>query len=125
MYTLTITTVVLSYSDKCFTNKYMLVVLSGVIEKILTEDDVKAKQKPRESVFRCNGPMVALKLCEKIAVTDITTIHETTEDVVKKEHAGETVIKAEVIISHSNFIGVVNLSDQYLTSYSGLKKSME
>ena len=34
-----------------------------------------AKLKKTETVFRCNGPLLAIKWCDKRAVTVLTTIH--------------------------------------------------
>ena len=34
-----------------------------------------AKLKKPEAVFRCNGPLVAIKWCDKRVVTVLTTIH--------------------------------------------------
>ena len=43
-----------------FTEKCVLVILSEMLEKNLTEAVMKAKLKPVGSVFRCNSLMLAL-----------------------------------------------------------------
>ena len=50
---------------------------------------MNAKLKPGESVFIYNGPMLAVKWCDKKAVTVISTIHKETDAVIKKRHAAK------------------------------------
>ena len=100
-----ITTIVLCYSRKCFTDKDMLVVLSEVMETIY-QMFVKANLKPCKSDFRWNGPMHSLKWCNKREFIVIFTTHEATD----------------IFHSYTNLLSRVNLSDQYLISYSFKKR---
>ena len=36
---------------------------------------ITAKLKETETVFRCNGPLLSIKWCDKRAITVLTTIH--------------------------------------------------
>ena len=124
------------YFDNCYGSPEVLKELfyrqshaSGTVRnnrENLPEVVITAKLKPREPIFRCNGPMFALKWGDKRAVTVIfSTIHDATEVVTGKKHTGGNVIKSEVIFSYTNLMSQVILSDQYLVSYSFLKKGYE
>ena len=89
---------------------------------------VKLKDKG-DCVFRINGPLLCLAWKEKKAkknVTMLTTIHE---DVMvktgKTDFFGNKVEKPEAVYYYCSQMGGVDLSDQLLSYYSFLWKSMK
>ena len=67
-----------------------------------------AKLKKTEAVFRCSGTLLAIKWCDKRAVTVLTTIHAAVHVVTNKTGAwGNTIIKPLAIVDYINKMGVV------------------
>ena len=114
MCTLTINTG-LSYFSY-FTDRNMLAILSEVVLKTLPKAVIKAKVKPGESFFRCDGAMLPIKWYDKRAITVISTIHEATKVVKKSCKAHRENIKPYAISSCTILMSQVDLSNQYLAS---------
>ena len=67
-----------------------------------------AKLKKTEAVFRGNGPLSAIKWCDKRAVTVLTTIHAAVHVVTNKTDAqGNRILKLSAIVDYINKMGVV------------------
>ena len=67
-----------------------------------------AKLKKTEAVFRCNGPLLAIKWCDKRAVTVLTTIHAAVYVATNKTDAwGNRILKPLAIVDYINKMGVV------------------
>ena len=84
------------------------------------------KLKKTEAVFRCNGPLLAIKWCDKRAVTVLTTIHAAVHLVTNKTDArGNRILKPLAIADHIKKIGGCDTSDQSICYYSFLWKSVK
>ncbi len=85
----------------------------------------KSKLKKGESVFRRNGPILAVRWFDKRAVTMLSTIHEATEILVKTNYRGDDIIKPLVVHEYTQKMGVVDLSDRFLATYNFLQKGFK
>ena len=80
-----------------------------------------AKLKKTEAVFRCNGPLLAIKWCDKRAVTVLTTIHAAVNVTTNKTDAwGEWNSKTLAIVDYISKMGGCDTSDQLISYYSFL-----
>ena len=80
-----------------------------------------AKLKKTEAVFRCNGPLLAIKWCDKRAVTVLTTIHVAINVATNKTDAwGNGILKPLAIVDYINKMGGCDTSDQLISYYSFL-----
>ena len=60
-----------------------------------------AKLKKTEAVFRCNGPLLAIKWCDKRAVTVLTTTHAAVHVGTNKTDAqGKRILKPLAIVNY-------------------------
>ena len=67
-----------------------------------------AKLKKKEAVFRCNGPLLAIKWCDKRAVTVLTTIHAAVhKETNKTDSQGNRLLKSLAIVDYIKKMGVV------------------
>ena len=65
-----------------------------------------AKLKKTEAVFRCKGPLLAIKWCDKRAVTVLTTVHAAVHVVTNKTDAwGNRILKPLAIVDYINKMG--------------------
>lgn len=86
----------------------------------------KSKLSPDDCVFRRQGPLLAIRWMDKRPVTMLSTIHEAVEVPVKKRTwHGNIRTKPLLVVDYTNLMSGVDLSDQYLASYSFLKKSFK
>ena len=84
-----------------------------------------AKLKKTEAVFRCNGPLLAIKWCDKIGVT-VLTIHAAIHVVTNKTGAqGNRILKPLAIVDYIKKMGGCETSDQLMSYYSFLQKSIK
>ena len=86
-----------------------------------------AKLQKTEAVFRCNGPPLAIKWCDKRAVTVLTTIHAAVHVETNKTDAqGNRILKPFLAIAdYIKKIGGCDTSDQLISYYSFLQKSIK
>ena len=85
-----------------------------------------AKLKKTEAVFRCNGPMLAIKWCDKRAVTVLTIIHAAVHVVTNKTDAqGNRILKPLAIVDYINKMGGCDTSDQLMSYYIFLFSSIK
>ena len=67
-----------------------------------------AKLKKTEVVFRCSGPLLAIKWCDKRVVTVLTTIHAAVHVETNETDAqGNKILKPLAIVDYINKMGVV------------------
>ena len=85
-----------------------------------------AKLKKTESVFRCNGPQLAIKWCDKRAVTVLTTIPAAVHMETNKTDAqGNRILKPLAIVDYIKKMGGCDTSDQLISYYNFLQKSIK
>ena len=85
-----------------------------------------AKLKKTEAVFRHNGPLLAIKWCDKRAVTVVTTIHAAVHVATNKTDAWKNrILKLLAIVDYINKMGGCDTSDQLMSYYSFLWKSIK
>ena len=66
------------------------------------------KLKKTEAVFRHNGPLLAIKWCDKRAVTVLTTIHTAVHVETNKTDAqGNRILKPLAIVDYTKKMGGV------------------
>ena len=84
------------------------------------------KPKKTEDVFRCNDPLLAIKKCDKRAVTILTTIHAAIHVATYKTDAwGDRILKPLAIVDYINKMGGCDTSDQLMSYYTFLWKSIK
>ena len=67
-----------------------------------------AKLKKTEAVFRCNGPLLAIKWCDKRAVTVLATVHAAVHVETNKTDAqGNRILKPLAIVDYMKKVGVM------------------
>ena len=94
--------------------------------KGLSKAVTTAKLMKTEAVFRCNRPLLAIKWCDKRAVTVLTIIHAAVHVVTKKlMHRGTEILKSLAIADYINKMGVVIHQNQLVSYYSLLWKSIK
>ena len=85
-----------------------------------------AKLKNTEAVFRCSGLLLAIKWCDKRAVTVLTTTHAAVHVETNKTDAqGNRILKPLVIVNYINKMGGCDTSNQLISYYSFLQKSIK
>ena len=85
-----------------------------------------AKLKKTEAVFRHSGAPLAIKLCDKSAVTVLTTIHAAVHVATNKTDAlGNRILKPLAIDDYINKMGGCDTQDQLISYYSFLWKSIK
>ena len=87
----------------------------------------KAKLTKRgETVFCRKGNLLALKWKDKRDVYILTGIHKADSVVsLKRTYKGEKIRKPEAVFIYNQYVSRVDLTDQFLASYSFLKKSVK
>ena len=87
----------------------------------------KAKKlKKGETVFRRNGPLLALRWCDKRSVYMISTIHSAQMvSTGRVDHQDNTISKPEPIFFYIKLMGGVDLGDQMMSYYSFLRRSVK
>ena len=90
----------------------------------LPEAGINAKLKPWESVLRCHHPMLALKWCNKRGCHSHFHYLWNNRSCSQKKHTGEMSSSLQ-LFSYISLMSRINLSDQYLTSYSFFEKEYE
>ena len=94
--------------------------------KALAKAVTTAKLKKTEAVFRCSGPLLAIKWCGKRAVTVLTTIHAAVHVVTNKTDAwGNRILKPLTIVEYINNMGGCDPSNQLISYYGFLQKSIK
>ena len=79
-----------------------------------------------EAVFRHNGPLLAIKWCDKRAVTILTTIHAAVHVEPNKTDAqGNRILKPLPTFNYIKKMGGCDTSDQLISHYSFLQKSIK
>ena len=92
------------------------------LPKALTE----VKLKTGEMCFRRSDTMLALKWFDKRAVLMLSTIHDAVEITTgKKDRHGNPITKPECIHQYTINMRGCDLSDQLMTSYSLLRRSLK
>ena len=85
-----------------------------------------AKLKKSEAVFRCNGPLLAIKWCDKRAVTVLTTIHAAVYvETNKSDTQVNRILKPLAIVDYIKKMGGCHTSDQLISYYSFLWNSIK
>ena len=94
--------------------------------KSLPKAVTTAKLKKTEAVFRCNGPLLAIKWCDKRALTVLTTIHAAINVATNKTDTwGNRMLKPLAVVDYINKMGGCDTSDQLMSYYSFLQKSIK
>ena len=87
---------------------------------------ITAKLRKTEAVFRCSGPLLAIKWCDKRAVILLTAIHAAVHVETNKTDAqGNQILKPLGIVSYTKKMGGCDTSDQLISYYSFLWKSVK
>ena len=81
----------------------------------------KIKLKHGETVYHRNGHLLSLQWCDKLPVTMLSTIHETSDVVSKIKYNGDVLVKPCVVHKYNRNMNSVNLSYHMLSSYVALK----
>ena len=85
-----------------------------------------AKLKPGQSCFHRNGTLLCIKWCDKQSVLILSTIHDAVEiNTGKKDRHGYPIIKPESVHKYTINMRGCDLSDQLMTSYSMLRRSVK
>ena len=80
---------------------------------------ITVKLNKTEAVFRCNGPLLATKWCDKRAVTVLTTIHAAVHvETNKTDSQGNRILKPLAIVDYIKKTGCCDTSDQLISHYS-------
>ena len=94
--------------------------------KALPKAVTTAKLKKTEAVFTCNWSLLAIKCCDKRAVTVVATIHAAVNVLINKTDAwGNRILKPLAIVDYINKIGGCDTSDQLISYYSFLQISIK
>ena len=86
---------------------------------------VRAKLKKEESCFCRNGELLCIKWWDKCQVIVLTTINDAVEVVWKHDHHGNTQLKPKAFVEYTSNMWVCDLSDQLMTSYCMLHRSVK
>ena len=114
------------YMDKFYTSPELYEELFFLFHLCLPKAVTTAKLKKTEAVFRCNGPLLAIKWCDKRAVTVLTTIHAAVYVVTNKTDAwGNRILKPLANVDYINRMGSCDTLDQLMSYYSFLWKSIK
>ena len=74
--------------------------------KGLSKAVTTAKLKKTEAVFRCSGPLLAMKWCDKRAVTVLTTIHAAVHlETNKTDAQGNRILKPLAVVDYMKKMG--------------------
>ena len=80
---------------------------------------ITAKLKKTEAVFRCSGPLLAIKWSDKKAVTVLTTIHAVVHvETYKTDAQGNRILKPLTVANYIKKMGGCDTSDQLISCYS-------
>ena len=94
--------------------------------KCLSKAVALAKLKPGQSCFRRAGPLLCIKWCDKRSVLILSTIHEAVEiNTGKKDRHDNPILKPESVHEYTMNMRGCDLSDQLMTSYSMLRRSVK
>ena len=94
--------------------------------KRLPKAVTEVKLKPGEVCFRRSDTMLALKWCDKRSVLLLSTIHEAVEiNTGKNNRHGNPIVKPECVHEYTMNMRGCDLSDQLMTSYSMLRRSLK
>ena len=103
----------------------MPVVQCTQIGRVCPKAVTTAKLKKTEAVLRHIGPLLAIKWCDKRAVTVMTTIHAAVHVETNKTDApGNRILKPLAIVDYIKKMGG-DTSDQLISYYSFLWKSIK
>lgn len=84
------------------------------------------KLKRGETCYRRNGPLLALKWCDKRSVYMISTIHSASMvSTGRVDHRNNIICKPEPIHFYIRLMGGVDLGDQLMSYYSFLRRSVK
>ena len=86
---------------------------------------VRAKLKKGESCFHRNGELLCLKWCNKHQVIVLTTIDDAVEIAWKYDYQGNIKFKPNAFVEYTNNMHGCDLSDQLMTSYCMLHRSVK
>ena len=79
-----------------------------------------------ETVFRCNGPLLAIKWCDKRAITVLTTMHPAIHvDTNRTDAQGNRILKPLAIVNDIKKMEGCDTSDQLISYYNFLSKSVK
>ena len=94
--------------------------------KCLPKAVTLAKLKPGQSCFCRAGSLLCIKWCDKRSVLIISTIHDAVEvNTGKTDRHGNAIVKPESVHQYTMNMRGCDLSDQLMTSYSMLRRSVK
>ena len=86
----------------------------------------KCKLKPGEVCFRQNDALLCIKWCDKRSVLILSTIHEAVDiNTGKIDRHGFPILKPEPVHDYTMKMRGCDISDQLMTSYSMLRRSVK
>ena len=94
------------------------------IHKGLPEALKISKLQKGDGHFQRNGPVLAIRWCDKRAVFMLSTIHDT--KMIKRNNPdfeGRQVVKPKCVVDYCHFMGGVDLVDQVMNYYSFLRRT--
>ena len=86
---------------------------------------IGAKLKKGESCFRRNGELLCMKWCDKHQVIILTTIDDAIEVAWKNDCHGNMQFKPKAFVEYTSNMQDCDLSDQLMTSYCMLHRSVK
>ena len=94
--------------------------------KHLPKAVTNCKLKPGEVCFRRNDATLCIKWCDKRSVLILSTIHEAVEiNTGKIDRHGSPILKLEPVHDYTMKMRGCDISDQLMTSYSMLRRSVK
>lgn len=90
----------------------------GLPKAVSSVQNKDFKKCPGQTIWRRNGPLLALKWMDKKMVYMITTIHDAVQVDVKINFRGDIVSKPEAVADYNKFMLGVDLSDQLSVYYA-------
>ena len=86
----------------------------------------EAKLKKGDCVFRRSEEILVLKWCDKRPVLLVSTIHDAVDILTKKRDMnGVPIVKPQVVHDYVKFMRGCDVSDQLVTSYTILRRSVK
>ena len=86
---------------------------------------VGAKLKKGESCFHRNGELLCIRWCDKHQVIVLTTIDDAVEVAWKHDCHGNVQLKPKAFVEYTSNTWGCDLSDQLMTSYCLLNRSVK
>ena len=108
---------------------YRLTFAAGTVRKnrkVLSKSCSEARLKVNQAVWRRNGPILALKWCQKRSVYMISTIHSAVMvDTKKVDQNNERIWKPKCVADYVKQMGGTDRGDQLLTYNNFLRKTVK